>query len=115
MENRGVLYFCNTGPDRLIKSIGYKHSPELGARVFGSHERFSDQECLNSRVPQLRDLSRAENPAFGHRDSRRRDMRQEIERGFEPRLESAQVAVVDADQRGGELEGEVELDSIVHF
>ena len=40
---------------------------------------------------------------------------QQSERDIEPRLESVQIAVVDADQRGLQFERAIEFDGIMHF
>ena len=93
--------------------MSYEHPPQRDPGVSGTHEGLSDEECLNTRASQSRDLSGDENPAFGHDDPRRGDMGQQAECRVERRLEAAQIAIVDPDERRRELEGEVELAAIM--
>src|SRR5256885_9147809 len=92
-----------------------EYACELASRVVGPHEGLPNQECLNSPLAQPRYMLGGKNPAFAHRDSRRGNPRRQSEGRFESGLEAAQVAIVDADQWGPELESEVELGASVNF
>src|SRR6266705_6525976 len=98
-----------------LTSHSYEQPLHLHSRVCCAQKSLPDQENMNSGASQSRDLFGNENPAFGDHDPRRGNMRQQAKRCVERSLETSQVAVVDADERSGELEGEVELGAVVHF
>ncbi len=53
--------------------------------------------------------------AFGDQQALGRHLGQQVQRGFQAHVEAAQVTVVDAHQRGLELERALQLGAVVHF
>src|SRR5712692_849895 len=104
------------GPQkRSAISHSYEQPLQLYSRVRCAQKGLPHQESMDSGASQSCDLVGDENPAFGDHDPRRRNIGQQPERGIERGLEAAQVTVVDADERSGELEGEVQLSVVVRF
>ena len=58
-------------------------------------------------------VRRGKNARFGNDDALGSDFRQQAQGGVEADLESAQIAVVDALQRGFQLQGGIELFGVV--
>ena len=88
---------------------------ERCTRVGRSHERLADEKRLDAFRTQPRDVVRRANPAFGHEQPVVRNLRREPQRRFDRRLERAQVAIVDANQRCRNRERALELFLVVHF
>src|SRR5437899_10879180 len=104
-----MLLFCNSRDlkKRSLASHSYEQPLQLYSRVRSAQKGLPHQENMDSGASQSRDLLGDENPAFGDHDPRRRDMRQQPKGRIERGVEAAQVAVVNADGRSGELEGAV--------
>ena len=91
-------------PPRLKRADLSEQPPKRGARVGGAHERLAHEERADAVAAQPLDVGRRADAAFADNDPARGDLRQQFDRGFEPGLEVAQIAVVDPEERG--IEGE---------
>jgi hypothetical protein len=85
------------------------------AGVNGAHAGLADEKGVDAVVAQQLHVAAAENAALGDDDAVGGEGRQEFEGGLQADLEAAQVAVVDADQRGSQLQREVEFAAIMDF
>jgi hypothetical protein len=106
-------------------SARLKHPCQFGTRVGGTHKRLADEEGVDAVAAHKGDVVGGEDAGFGDRDAHlnplprrgrgRSDFGQQVEGGLQADLEGAQVAIVDALQRGGQLQGGVEFGGVVRF
>src|SRR5262245_60346915 len=92
-----------------------KERARRGFDVALPHQAFPDQERRDPGLGKLVEIGRRKNPALADRDAVARNLRREPLAGGERRLESLEIAVVDADQPGTTLECALELALVVHF
>ncbi len=79
------------------------------------HQAFTDEERIHADACEARKIVGREDAAFADANAVLRDQRRKIFAGFKRDLESAQVAVVDTEQRGFQLQRAVEFRTVVNF
>ena len=92
-----------------------KEPGEFRTWLCSAHECLPYKKSLDSRGSQPPHMLGRQYPALSHCNSRRRNKASEHEARFEPRLEGAQISVVDADERSREPKSQVKLAAIVHL
>src|SRR5690554_6944386 len=87
-----------------------------GFAGFGrTHEGFANQEGVDVVVAHQFDVVGHQNATFCDDGFAFRDKGQQFKGGLQACFKGAQVAVVDADQRGLKLKGDVEFGAVVNF
>src|SRR5688572_6860492 len=86
-----------------------------GRHVRLSHQALADEEGGHARARELREIGRREDAALADGNAILRDQGRKLLAGCKRRLEGAQVAVVDAEQRGAKLQRAIEFGAIVHL
>ncbi len=79
------------------------------------HQAFADQEGRNADAGEAGEVGRRIEPAFGDHDAVARDFRRQLLADREGGLESAQIAVVDADQARPQPKGTFKLIFCMNF
>src|SRR5437588_9500515 len=85
------------------------------AGVRRAHERFADEEGVHAARAHARHVGRREDAALRDDDPIPGHAIEQVQCGLEARLESVQVAVVDAEERSREFERRSQLLRVVHL
>src|SRR5450830_853082 len=85
------------------------------AGVLGPHEGLANQERMHLSLAHALHIGRPQNARLCHQQTICRHIRQHAQRGVQADLKGAQIAVVDAHQRGLEAQGALQLGAVVHF
>src|SRR5437016_9982066 len=85
------------------------------AGVRRAHERFADEEGVHAARAHARHVGRREDAALRDDDPVPGHAIEQVERGLEPRLEAAQVAVVDAEEPCLQFECRTPILRVVHL
>ena len=102
----GLIDFCSSAP--AIQRSAASGSP-------AAHQRLTDEESLVSRRLEALDVSPRAQAALGHQGRAGWSQFGHAQRGFQIDLESFQIAIVDADERGTQSRGALQLLGGVHF
>src|SRR5262249_11700465 len=84
---------------------------DLRRNVLGADDAFADEDGVGAGAGDLVDVGRGEEATLADHDRSGRDLRQELERGRDARLEGGEVAVVDPDDAAADRERLVDLGS----
>src|SRR5438309_2941335 len=105
---------CSTST--LSSLLGFREQRAQGcAGVRRAHERFADEEGVHAPRAHARHIGRREDAALRDDDPIPGHAIEQVERGLEPRLEAAQVAVVDAEERCLQFERRAQILRVVHL
>src|SRR5690606_16018342 len=85
------------------------------ARVFRAHERFTDKEGMYTVIAHQLDVFHSKNAAFGDDAFAFRDERKKIQGSLQGSLETAQIAVVNPQQRGLQVESNLKFGAVMHL
>src|SRR5690242_20670050 len=85
------------------------------SRVRREHQTFTDQECVESRAPQTKQIGVRAQSGFADRDVFVRDARNEFRRSLYANVERAEITVVYADNARTRRQRAVQLAFRVYF
>src|SRR5256885_16408154 len=111
-DGKAICCICATNPllkKHFVNSILYEKTLEFHPRIFGPHECLAYEEGVDLGSTQPRNILGRKNAALRDYDARFGNEGAQTEGRIQARLEAAQVATVDADQRRSELECEVKF------
>ena len=107
---KSLLRICNKRGDHSAEQATQRRA---GAEL--AHEGLADEKGIDGVLTHQIDIVTRQNAAFGHNNSPARDARQQVQRGLQADFKAAQIAVIDSDEWGFELQGEIEFVAVVHL